>query len=210
MICSKCGNEFIISEKTSTTECKNCVKTLHNCYNDLIEAIEDQHYRSQPYNDQLIKLKEQQRHKDAFEKYFTYKQSGKSNEESIKLLIGDIGVTRKSLYAWKKEFDWDGREALRSNEIQKGVEEKTNTTIIENKTRYLSFYHKLLDELEKNPVTIKNVNDLQMVIKGCLLLQDEPTEHTKETNTTDVNLHDKVREREEYYKSLNPTSKSTD
>ena len=159
---------------------------------------------------QLIKLKEQQRHKDAFEEYFIQKQEGKDTHTAITSVTLQFKCSERTAYNWKKEFDWDGREAIRSKEIQKGVEEQTNTSIIGNKARYIKIYHNLLDELEKNPVTIKNVNDLQMVIKGCLLLQDEPTEHTKETNTTDVNLHDKVREREEYYKSLNTTSNGTD
>jgi hypothetical protein len=100
--------------------------------------------------------------------------------EAIRLVKSKCKVSEKTLYKWKKEFDWDGREAIRSKEIQDKVEKKTNTTIVGNKVRYLNFYHKLLDSLEKKQdVNIRNVNDLQMVIKGCLLLQDEPTENIK-------------------------------
>jgi hypothetical protein len=131
-------------------------------------------------------MKEQQRHKDAFELYFTFKQNGKSVEETIKLLQSDCNVTRKTLYVWKKEFDWDGREAIRANEIQKEVEQKTNTTIVDNKVQYLSFYHKLLEDLKTNwNIKIENITDLKKVIDGSLLLQGESTERT-ETNITPV------------------------
>jgi hypothetical protein len=127
-------------------------------------------------------MKELQKHLDAFELYFKSKQDGANTEESIKLLMSDFKVSRKTAYKWKKEFDWDGREAIRSQEIQKRIEEKTNTTIVDNKVKYLSFYHKLLDDLKNDfKLKIKDVNDLKRVIDGALLLQDQPTEKTENT-----------------------------
>lgn len=59
-------------------------------------------------------MNELQRHIDAFEKYFQYKQSGKITHDAIKLVALELGFSENAVYTWKKEFDWDGREALRS------------------------------------------------------------------------------------------------
>jgi len=124
-------------------------------------------------------MKELQRHIDAFEIYFKKKQEGNDTAKAITLASLECGFSETSLYTWKKEFDWDGREAIRAAEINKKVEEKTDSTIIENKTKYLSFYHKLLDKLKKDGfnIDIKSPRDLDLVVRGALLLQGEYTEH---------------------------------
>jgi hypothetical protein len=124
-------------------------------------------------------MKELQRHIDAFEIYFKKKQEGNDTAKAITLASQECNFSETSLYTWKKEFDWDDREAIRAAEINKKVEEKTDSTIIENKTKYLSFYHKLLDKLKKDGfnIDIKSPRDLDLVVKGALLLQGEHTEH---------------------------------
>jgi hypothetical protein len=132
-------------------------------------------------------MKETQRHLDAFELYLLHKQSGTNTEDSIKLLVGDLKVTRKTLYIWKKEFNWDEKEAIRSLEINKEIQTKTNKSIVDNKIQYLGVYHRLLKKLADNGynIDICNVNDLSVVVKGALLLQDEPTENIKSDTTLD-------------------------
>jgi hypothetical protein len=150
-------------------------------------------------------MDELQRHRDAFEAYFKYKQEGHTIEEAIMLLTGDFKVTRKTLYKWKKTFDWDGREAIRATEINRRVQESTDNSIIENKTHYLSFYHKLLGDLKKDfGIKIKTPRDLDLVIKGALLLQGEPTEHTQTTgkHEVDVSIHDRINQAREYFDQL--------
>lgn len=126
-------------------------------------------------------MKEQQRHKDAFEKYFLCKQNGKSVEEAIMILQRDCGATRATLYRWKKKFGWDDREAVRASGIQKEVVRKVDSCVVDNKVRYLNCYHRLLDNLEGNfSIRIENVNDLDKVVKGALLLQGESTDRTEQ------------------------------
>lgn len=139
-------------------------------------------------------MKELQRHLDAFEIYFKHKQEGRNTKEAITLVSMELKFSETSLYKWKKEFDWDGREAIRSREIQRKIEEKTNNTIIENKIKYLSFYHKLLDDLRRDwNLKIDNVRDLEVVTKNALLLQDEPTEHVKEKTQTTLKIDHNLR-----------------
>jgi transposase len=126
-------------------------------------------------------MKEAQKHIDAFELYFKEKQNQRSVVEAIRLVCSNFKVSEKTAYKWKRVFDWDGREAIRSAEINKKVQEQTNTSIVDNKVRYLSLYHKLLDDLEANfKIKIEHTADLERVIKGALLLQDQPTEHKKD------------------------------
>jgi hypothetical protein len=114
-------------------------------------------------------MKELQKHLDAFELYFQYKQSGHNTTQSIKLVKGKCKVSEKSLYKWKEEFDWDERETIRSLKINKEVQKKTNSTVANNKAQYLG-------------IEISSIHDLNLVIKGSLLVQDEPTEHIKENS----------------------------
>ena len=48
---------------------------------------------------------------------------------------------------------------------------------MDNKVKYLSFYHRLLDDLKKDfTIKIENVTDLKRVIEGALVLQGESNE----------------------------------
>jgi hypothetical protein len=125
-------------------------------------------------------MKELQRHIDAFEIYFQKKQGGHDTAEAISLASIECNFSETSLYTWKKEFDWDGREAIRAAEINRKVQQKTDNSIIKNKANYLTFYHKLLNNLKKDfDIEIENIRDLDIVVKGALNLQGEATEHTR-------------------------------
>ena len=151
-------------------------------------------------------MKELQRHLDAFELYFQYKQSGCNTKQSISKVMVELKWSESALYNWKEEFDWDGREAIRSLEINKELQKKTNTSIVDNKIQYLGIYHRLLKKLADNgyDIDIKCINDLNLVVKGALLVQDEPTEHIKEdssqTHSVDFknNNQNKILEEEGY------------
>ena len=58
-------------------------------------------------------MKERQKHRDAFDKYFKLHQEGETVEAIVLLLASDFNVTRKTVYTWKKELNWDDREAIR-------------------------------------------------------------------------------------------------
>ena len=156
-------------------------------------------------------MKELQKHIDAFDQYFILKQNGLSVEEVVRLLVGDLGVTRKTVYKWKKEFKWDEKEAVRSADVNQKVERETNSTIVDNKVKYLSFYHKLLDDLKNDfDIKVENVSDLRRVTDACLVLQGEVTERTEQKGKYDVSIYDRIKEREEYYKRLEEKSEGID
>jgi hypothetical protein len=156
-------------------------------------------------------MEEEQKHIDAFELYLTEIHNGLSKTEAVTKVASEYNCSVSTVWTWKKEFDWDDKEAVRSVEINKGVEEKTNSTIIDNKSNYLSMIHnifkKYVDEVKagkRNPLEINSMNDLEKGIKTALLLQGESTDRT-ESNTTlnanvqfDKNAQKKILEEEGY------------
>jgi len=129
-------------------------------------------------------MKELQRHIDAFEIYFTNKQNGQNVQDSVRLVESKFGVSEKTVYKWKRVFDWDGREAIRANEINRKIEKKTDNSIVSNKVKYLAVVHKPIDDLikkmneGKSVLVIESSLDVERYLKMALLLQDQPTDKT--------------------------------
>ena len=124
-------------------------------------------------------MKENKRTRDAFEFYFQKKINGMNKNHALKEVSEEFNVSVRTAYNWCKELNWDSREKERSDEIYKEVEKKTNSSIVENKVKYLSIAHKLLDDLIKEgfDIEIKSVRDYDTIIRLCLLLQDQPTDN---------------------------------
>lgn len=139
-------------------------------------------------------MEEEQIHRDAFELYFTLRQNGQNKTNAVTRVAQEYNRSKSRIWEWKKEFNWDEKETLRSLEIEKEVEKKTNARIIDNKAKYLSYYHRLLKELKKAdfPIEIKNVSDLKAVIEGALVLQDQPIEHIKKEIKSKVDIEHEI------------------
>lgn len=158
-------------------------------------------------------MEEEQTHLDAFELYFKFRQEGLKVKESIERVAVEQNLGKSTLWKWKKNFNWDDKEAVRSAEINQEVQKQTNSTIIDNKTRYLSFLHKLLDKVlvkDKDgnvidiTLNIENINDLKKVIDTSLLLQGEPTEkiESEHKGKLDVSIHDRIKKYQGYYNDI--------
>lgn len=137
-------------------------------------------------------MKEKQKHRDAFE--FFYNLNGAPTKENAVTVADEFEVTERTFWNWYSKLNWKEKVQLRDIEISKGVEEKTNSTLIENKAKYLSYVHRLFDDLKQKidvgefPVEIKSVSDLDKAIKLGLILQDEATEKTQTTLKIDHNI----------------------
>jgi hypothetical protein len=79
-------------------------------------------------------MNEKQKHIDAFETYFQFKQQNMSKNKAFEKTCEQIKAGKSSIKTWAREFDWDGREALRAKEINKEVSEKTDQAIVNQKT----------------------------------------------------------------------------
>lgn len=125
-------------------------------------------------------MKEKQKHLDAFEAF--YAMGGVASDENVRVLSVKSQVTERTIWRWYKSFGWKERVHLRDIDVADKVAEKTTSTIADNKAKYLTFVHKIIDDLKRKfeqgeiPVEIKSVSDLDKAIKLGLLLQDEATD----------------------------------
>lgn len=125
-------------------------------------------------------MKEKQKHLDAFEAF--YAMGGEGSDNNVRALSKKCQVSERTIWRWYKAFGWKERIHVRNIKVSEKVEEKTTSTIADNKAKYLTFVHKIIDDLKQKfesgevPVEIKSVSDLDKAIKLGLLLQDEATD----------------------------------
>lgn len=128
-------------------------------------------------------MREKQKHIDAFD-YF-YQLGGAASNENCRLVAEKFQISERTFWNWYKKLGWKERVHLRNIDVGKRVEEKTNTTIADNKANYLSYVHKLFNDWKAKvdagevPVEIKSVSDVDKIVKLALLLQDEATDKTE-------------------------------
>lgn len=127
-------------------------------------------------------MKEQYRHKDAFEHYYLKLNEGMTIAESVISVANTFNVNDRTVRRWREYFDWENKMAIRDVSIQNSLEERINATIVDNKAKYLGIIHfslnKYIDEVnnkDREPVYIENSKDLVRLIKTSLLIQNQPT-----------------------------------
>ena len=118
-------------------------------------------------------MKETLRHKEAFEYY--YSLGDKRNFSSVAV---QFKVSERSIAKWSKNFNWQERIEQRDIEISKGLEDKTNETIINIKAGFkseikvqLNIFKVMLNKLikkfkeskEDETIEIKKIEDLKVV-----------------------------------------------
>lgn len=117
------------------------------------------------------------RHKDAFEFYYAL-----GEKRSYKQVAERFGTSKTTVYNWANRYNWAERIEQRDIEIARQLEQKTNTTITNEKARYRTIIkraiHQFAKKLDQGDVDISSVNDLDKLIKLDLLLMGEPTERT--------------------------------
>ena len=130
-------------------------------------------------------MKEQKKHLDAFSYFFNLLEKGYTLTDSIGLTGEHCNVTERAVWNWYSEFEWENKTNIKRAKILEKMEEEENKTLAQNRLNYLKIMHKLLDNFIQDdfPVDISNVRDLETVIRNCLVLQEAPTEYTKNMNT---------------------------
>ena len=127
-------------------------------------------------------MKEVQKHRDAFNDYFILKQERKTVVEAVRLVADKYNVSEGAVYTWKRNFDWDGKEAIRTHDVQNKVEEKTNQALADNKAWYLRIIHDSIRKAEENNVVqIENVRDYDLMVKQALTIQGDDNHDQGET-----------------------------
>lgn len=125
-------------------------------------------------------MDEEQHHIDAFETYFILRQAGNTKTNAIDGVVLKHKCSKSSAWSWKKEFEWDEKVAIRAAKINKNIQDKTDSTIEENKVKYLGIVHtsinKYVSDVKKGkrePIEINSTQDLWRLINLGLDLQDE-------------------------------------
>jgi len=118
-------------------------------------------------------MKETLRHKEAFEYY--YALGDKRNSSSVAV---QYKVSERSIFKWSKNFNWQERIEQRDIEVSRGLETKTNETIISIKAGFkaeikaqLNIFKVMLNRLikkfkedkEGETIEIKKIEDLKVV-----------------------------------------------
>jgi hypothetical protein len=125
------------------------------------------------------------KHRDAFYRYFTHLENGCNHTQAINKAADESGITERTMFRWYKKFNWEDKTIRKQAEIAREMERKSTKDFAENRLKYLNIYHRLLDMFVKQdfPAEIETIKDLDLVTKNCLVLQEQPTEIQKTTNT---------------------------
>ena len=134
--------------------------------------------------------------REAFEIYY---QLGE--KRSLKAVAKQISRTERTVAGWSRTFNWVDR--VNQREIEEKKRNSDNDSIlaqtIDAKTRYRIMLNNLLNmasrKIASGELKIRNVQDLERVIKMDLLLMGEPTDRqdSNNMNSTELSQADKDR-----------------
>ncbi len=132
-------------------------------------------------------MREEQKHREAFEHYFTLRQTGHNITEAVKQVADNFGFSETTIWKWKKRLRWDEKESIRAAEVDRRVSERLNEKLVDFKVNYLILLNDLVndviqkrEEKGKSSFTIRSVSDLERIIKLSLLLHGEATDRVEE------------------------------
>lgn len=122
-------------------------------------------------------MTEEQKHIEAFEEFYVL--GGVASKENVTYLSDKCQVSERTIWRWYNDYEWKKRTQIRNEVIRRELEKITNSKLIENKAKYLSFAHKLLDNWKikidngKNTVEIKSVSDFYRIVSLAVQLQEQ-------------------------------------
>ena len=133
--------------------------------------------------------------REAFEIYY---QLG--DKRSLRAVAEKVGRTERTVAGWSRSFSWVDRVSQREIEDAKNNAENksalsSQTTDV--KTRYRIMINNLMDmacrKIASGALGIRNVQDLERVIKLDLLLMGESTEREEKIGSTELSKADRER-----------------
>lgn len=137
--------------------------------------------------------KENKLQKSAFETYYHL-----GDKRSLKLVAEQVGRTERTVAGWSREFNWVDR--VKQREIEDARNEGVNSLnkqTTDVKTRYRILINNLMvkasQQIAEGKLAIKNIQDLERVVKLDLLLMGEATDRQDSTGNTELSKADKDR-----------------
>lgn len=137
--------------------------------------------------------KENNLQKEAFEMYYYM-----GDRRSLRAVAENIDRTERTVAGWSRAFSWVDRVKQREIEDARNMGGNAlNAKTTDIKTRYRILMNNLIDkasrQIAEGELVIKNVQDLERVVKLDLLLMGEATDNTSNTSTTELSKADKDR-----------------
>lgn len=139
--------------------------------------------------------KESNLQREAFEVYY-----GLGAKRSLKLVAERVERTERTIAGWSRAHNWVDR--VKQREIEDAKNEALcsgalNSLTTDIKTRYRILLNQLIDmaskKIAKGELNIKNIQDLERVVKLDLLLMGEATERQESGGAVDLSPADKAR-----------------
>lgn len=137
--------------------------------------------------------KENSLQKEAFELYY-----GLGDKRSLRAVAEKVERTERTIAGWSRAFSWVDRVKQREIEDAKNMGgEALNSQTTDVKTRYRILMNNLMAKasakIAEGSLGIRNIQDLERVVKLDLLLMGESTDRQDATTTTELSKADKDR-----------------
>lgn len=137
--------------------------------------------------------KESSLQKEAFEIYYHL-----GDKRSLKSVAKEVDRTERTVAGWSRAYSWVDRVKQREIEDARNVGGNAlNIKTTDIKTRYRVLMNNMIAKasvaMAEGKLAIKNVNDLEKVIKLDLLLMGEATENLTNSSTTELSKADQDR-----------------
>ena len=137
--------------------------------------------------------KENNLQREAFELYYAM-----GEVRSLKKVAERVDRTERTVAGWSREFDWVDRVKQREIEDAKNNDKNAlNSQTTDVKTRYRILINNLMANASRKiadgTLSIRNVQDLERVVKLDLLLMGESVDRQELVGATELSQADKDR-----------------
>lgn len=137
--------------------------------------------------------KENNLQKEAFELYYHM-----GDKRSLRAVAEKIERTERTVAGWSRAYNWVDRVKQREIEDARNMGGNAlNSQTTDVKTRYRILMNNLIAKASKSitegKLAVRNVQDLERVVKLDLLLMGEATDNTTSSSTTELSKADQER-----------------
>lgn len=138
---------------------------------------------------------------EAFNKYFEYVTTGDKPRKAIQKIKNEYGVSEKTVYNWRNDYQWDKKATERSikinQELAEDIKNQAQKVVKDYKKPFISILNRLIKEcIHNNRVEIKTPKELVVVMETVIKLQKQ-----LDMNTT--NIISSEYSREKHVKEIN-------
>ncbi|MGI6564898.1 IS630 transposase-related protein [Methanosphaera sp.] len=114
----------------------------------------------------------------AFEDYYLQTKMGHKSNEAVTFVADKYDVTKRTVFRWKKDYNWDKlatERSIKANEqLAEDIKHESDAAVKDFRKPFISILNRLIAQcVHENEVRITNVKDLVMVMETISKLQKE-------------------------------------